>query len=115
GQCETYTASHLLVALPLALLQAPPELRGAVRFSPELPAGKQDALGRLAMGKVIRVTLCFRERFWVSLRARSGSESKTLADMRFFAGEGTDFTGHQGTVHGAIASGHRAAAGILKA
>jgi len=221
GQCETYTASHLLVALPLALLQAPPELRGAVRFSPELPAGKQDALGRLAMGKVIRVTLCFRERFWDSLRARSGSESKTLADMRFlfsqdewfptwwttmpqklpiitgwapsrcaeklsgrpedfvaeqavqslsrllnvrkgeiesllesvywhdwqsdplsrgaysyvklggdaaqqqlaapventlfFAGEVTDFTGHHGTVHGAIASGHRAAAEILKA
>src|SRR5438445_378183 len=33
----------------------------------------------------------------------------------FFAGEVTDFTGHHGTVHGAIASGHRAAAEILKA
>jgi monoamine oxidase len=31
----------------------------------------------------------------------------------FFAGEATDITGHNGTVHGAIASGHRAAHEIL--
>jgi|SRR5579872_598346 len=33
----------------------------------------------------------------------------------FFAGEATDTTGNNGTVHGAIASGHRAADEILKA
>lgn len=32
----------------------------------------------------------------------------------FFAGEATDTTGHNGTVHGAIASGYRAAAQILR-
>ena len=32
----------------------------------------------------------------------------------FFAGEGTDTSGHNGTVHGAIASGNRAAAQILQ-
>ena len=32
----------------------------------------------------------------------------------FFAGEATDVSGHNGTVHGAIASGHRAAAEILR-
>lgn len=32
----------------------------------------------------------------------------------FFAGEATDFTGHHGTVHGAIASGHRAAEDIRR-
>jgi monoamine oxidase len=31
----------------------------------------------------------------------------------FFAGEATDVTGHNGTVHGAIASGRRAAREIL--
>jgi monoamine oxidase len=31
----------------------------------------------------------------------------------FFAGEATDFTGHHGTVHGAIASGYRAANEVL--
>jgi len=36
-----------------------------------------------------------------------------IADTLFFAGEAVDTTGHNGTVHGAIASGYRAAAEIL--
>jgi monoamine oxidase len=32
----------------------------------------------------------------------------------FFAGEATDFTGHHGTVHGALASGTRAAQELLR-
>lgn len=38
-----------------------------------------------------------------------------LDNTLFFAGEATDFAGHFGTVHGAIASGYRAAEEILKA
>jgi monoamine oxidase len=34
-------------------------------------------------------------------------------DTLFFAGEATDVTGNNGTVHGAIASGKRAAQEIL--
>lgn len=34
-------------------------------------------------------------------------------DTLFFAGEATDFTGHNGTVHGALASGGRAAGELL--
>ena len=37
-----------------------------------------------------------------------------LADTLFFAGEATNFRGHHATVHGAMASGRRAAAEILK-
>lgn len=37
-----------------------------------------------------------------------------IAETLFFAGEATNFAGHSGTVHGAIASGYRAAAEILK-
>ena len=37
-----------------------------------------------------------------------------LSNNLFFAGEATDTSGHHGTVHGAIASGKRAAAEILK-
>jgi monoamine oxidase len=49
-----------------------------------------------------------------------GSEAaKTLArsvdDTLFFAGEATDAEGRNGTVHGAIASGRRAAAQVEKA
>jgi len=39
--------------------------------------------------------------------------AKPLDNTLFFAGEATDITGHNGTVHGAIASGKRAAAEIL--
>jgi len=37
------------------------------------------------------------------------------SDTLFFAGEATDVSGHNGTVHGAIASGYRAAGQILSA
>jgi monoamine oxidase len=47
----------------------------------------------------------------------SDDAQQTLAtpveNTLFFAGEATDATGHNGTVHGAIASGRRAAREIL--
>lgn len=49
-----------IVTLPLAIVQAE-----AVTFDPALPR-KREAASRLAMGKVLRVTLQFRERFWTS-------------------------------------------------
>ena len=39
---------------------------------------------------------------------------KSLANTLFFAGEATDITGYNGTVHGAMASGQRAACEILR-
>src|SRR6185312_4758719 len=207
-----YTVPKVVITLPLSLLQT-----GVVKFFPELSC-KQSALDKLVMGKVIRVTLCFRERFWDDLHA--GESGKTLSNASFlfssadwfptwwttmpeklpvitgwapfhcaerlsgksadfvlaratetlatilkvdlkeinrllasahfhdweadpfsrgaysyvkvggdsaqkdlaapiegtlfFAGEATDFTGHHGTVHGAIRSGNRAAEEILK-
>jgi monoamine oxidase len=38
-----------------------------------------------------------------------------VQDTLYFAGEATDTTGHNGTVHGAIASGYRAAMEVLQA
>jgi monoamine oxidase len=40
--------------------------------------------------------------------------SAPLDNTLFFAGEATDISGHNGTVHGAIASGKRAAAEVLQ-
>lgn len=40
--------------------------------------------------------------------------ARPVAATLFFAGEATDFRGHHGTVHGAIASGHRAADEMLQ-
>jgi monoamine oxidase len=219
GKSFKLFAKRALVTLPLGVLQASTPDLGAVRFMPPLPRKKLEALSRLAMGKVMRVTLRFRSRFWGAIRPVKG-RNKTLSHMSylfsqdewfptwwtkmperppiitgwapphsaerlsgksssfvieqalralgaalktgsdkleslldaayfhdwqndpfsrgaysygmvgsegaqrefamslentvFFAGEATDTTGHNGTVHGAIASGHRAASQILR-
>ena len=49
--------------------------------------------------------------------ANSNEAARRLAapvrNTLFFAGEATDFNGHNGTVHGAIASGQRAATELI--
>lgn len=76
------TAPRLLITVPLAVLQARPGEAGALRFVPELPPEKREALTQLVMGRVTRITLCFRQRFWEHLKPPSGGP-KTLADMSF--------------------------------
>lgn len=200
------SAPKAIVTLPLAVLKA-----GKVRFDPELSREKLEAMRYLETGPVIRVSLCFREKFWddknetrnasflftddpqfptwwtsnpfsfpiltgwaashhatalrgvrqdqiveVALRSLgsimeiapgdleknlerafvhdwqadpyacgaysyvtvggSGAEralAKSLNGVLFFAGEATNFEGHNGTVHGAMATGIRAAREIL--
>ena len=79
----TFTAPRILVTLPLGVLQANPDDNGALRFIPELPPDKRQALDQLAMGKVIRLSLRFRRRFWEKLRPSHRSKSKTLSRMQF--------------------------------
>jgi monoamine oxidase len=49
----------------------------------------------------------------VDSKEAARSLAAPVQDTLFFAGEATDFNGHHGTVHGAIASGQRAAADLL--
>jgi monoamine oxidase len=53
-----YRAARAVITLPLGVLQA-----GSVKFTPPLDA-KQDAFRLLSMGPVIRVSLCFQDKFW---------------------------------------------------
>jgi monoamine oxidase len=53
-----YLALRAIVTLPLGVLKS-----GFVTFSPALPE-KQNAMSFLEMGPVIRVSLCFQEKFW---------------------------------------------------
>ena len=76
------TAPQVLVTVPLAVLQAGPSELGAIRFIPSLPEAKREALTKLEMGKVIRVVLRFRRRFWDTIRPH-GKPTKTLAGMSF--------------------------------
>jgi monoamine oxidase len=54
-----FHADHAIVTLPLGVLK-----RGAVRFTPQLPRAKQDAIARLGMGLLNKVYLRFPRRFW---------------------------------------------------
>jgi monoamine oxidase len=204
--------------VPVGVLQAQSGEKGAIRFVPDLPPQKQNAIRNVIMGKAARVVLRFRERFWKDLPSGNNSSKKmdgmsflfsrdesfptwwttlpeklpfligwapfraaevlagkdkwfvverslkvlhrllgvsvqeldgllehayfhdwqtdpfsrgaysygkvgsdgmsaalaqSIHDTLFFAGEATDVSGHNGTVHGAIASGNRAATEIL--
>ena len=72
----------VLVTVPLSLLKASSGQEGAVQFTPSLPQAKFEALQKLEMGKVIRIVLRFRERFWENIRP-SARAKKSLADMAF--------------------------------
>jgi monoamine oxidase len=55
---DEYRAPRAVITLPLGVLQA-----GSVKFTPSLDA-KKDAFRLLSMGPVIRVSLCFQDKFW---------------------------------------------------
>jgi monoamine oxidase len=64
-----FQAARAIVTVPLSLLQA-----GRLRFHPTLPE-KEKAMRGLEMGPVLRVSLCFRNRFW--------DEQQQLRDASF--------------------------------
>lgn len=78
---KVFRARKAVITLPLALLQ-----QEAVEFEPALPQ-KKEAADRLAMGKVLRVTLEFRERFWAKKKEGLPDLSKMhflMADDAYF-------------------------------
>jgi monoamine oxidase len=77
------SAPHALITVPLGVLQARPDDKGAIQFSPKLPGKKQDAIHHILMGKVIRITLRFRERFWEELPTMRERNSQTMGGMSF--------------------------------
>ncbi len=80
GKPLTIDASHAIVTLPLSLLKTSVVGKGPVRFTPAMPAQFSNALDKMEMGRVIRIVLRFRERFWDSIRGIDGS---SLSDMSF--------------------------------
>jgi len=83
---STVSARRVLITVPLGVLQARSDEKGAICFQPDLPEAKKDAIRNVIMGKVIRVTLRFRERFWKDIphtASSKGKASKTMAKMSF--------------------------------
>ena len=79
---SVFEASRALITLPISLLKAEAGQSSVIQFNPALPRDKIRALDHLEMGKVIRVVLCFRERFWDAIKPPSG-DGASLADMSF--------------------------------
>ncbi len=79
----TFSVPRMLITVPLGVLQARTDDKGAISFAPELPQQKQNAIRNIAMGKVIRVTLRFRERFWEDLPHFRETDFKSMDRMSF--------------------------------
>ena len=89
----TFSTPQVLITLPLSLLKMSGE-QGAVEFVPPLPREKITALGKLEMGKVIRIALRFRDRVWETIsehNGKPGAAKKTLSDMSFLFSENEIF------------------------
>jgi len=56
-------ANAVIVTVPVGVLQAESG-PGAIGFAPRLPLAKRRAIGRLAMGSVVKIVFRFREAFW---------------------------------------------------
>jgi monoamine oxidase len=78
---QTFRTSRVVITVPLAILKAPPGEAGAIQFTPGLQKEKIAALDKLEMGKVIRLVLKFKQRFWEEISPANGN--KTLANMSF--------------------------------
>ena len=81
-ESSKFKTGRVLVAVPLGVLQAATEDEGAVQFTPSLPREKLEALKKLEMGKVMRVTFRFRHRFWDTISAPNDKRT-TLSGMSF--------------------------------
>jgi monoamine oxidase len=62
---RSFSAIRLIVTVPLGVLKASPGRPGGIQFIPALPE-KEAALEHLEVGHVIKLMICFKERFWES-------------------------------------------------
>jgi len=79
---STYQAKQVVVSVPLSILKLSVGQKGAIGFSPALPPEKLTAMNKLEMGKVIRLVLRFRDRFWDSITPPN-ARRRNLSDMSF--------------------------------
>jgi monoamine oxidase len=67
GEARTVRAHAAVVTLPVGVLRHEGD-ETAVVFEPALPAAKREALAKIEMGRVVKVVLWFRSRFWERIR-----------------------------------------------
>lgn len=70
---EIFTASRIIVTLPLGVLQAKQDEAGAVKFEPELDS-KKAALSQMEMGAARRILLLFKQKWWNEILSKVSVE-----------------------------------------
>jgi monoamine oxidase len=60
---DSFRANAAIITIPIGVWKAPREQEGAIRFDPQL-ADKLQALEKLEVGHVVKITFRFAERFW---------------------------------------------------
>jgi monoamine oxidase len=80
GNATEYEASCLVVTVPVGVLQ-----HKSIRFTPNLPEDKCDAIASIVMGPVVKVALRFSRAFWTEI------ENGRFGDAAFFAADATAF------------------------
>jgi monoamine oxidase len=100
----TYQAKKAIIALPLGVLKAPENARGAVVFTPELSAQKQ-ALNNIGFGCVIKILLEFDTVFWESdaITQLAGTHLSTMEFL--FAEEAISTFWTQAPAHSPLLTG----------
>lgn len=96
-QKTEFVADHVVVTLPLGVLQAK-----KVRFSPELPAEKREAIAQLGMGVLNKCYLRFEEAFWPT-------DVDWLEQVSAQPGEWTEWVSFLRTTHLPVLLGFNAA------
>jgi len=76
-----YTAEKILMSVPLGVLQAGKNEKGAINLSPAIPE-QMDALNQMGFGAIIKVLLEFDEPFWEDKQTEALA-GKSLKNMGF--------------------------------
>ena len=79
---RAHSARAAIVTVPLGVLQAPPDSRGAIRFDPPVPALER-AMSLGIMGSAQRLVLQFHEPFWLEPRFARRLDAPPLDRMTF--------------------------------
>ncbi|TSD67394.1 FAD-dependent oxidoreductase [Inquilinus sp. KBS0705] len=66
---ETYEAAQVLIAMPLGVLQANGDEKGAISFYPAIPDHSK-AIQQMGFGAVIKLLLEFKQPFWLDEESR---------------------------------------------
>ncbi|MCC9136952.1 FAD-dependent oxidoreductase [Pontibacter silvestris] len=85
-QEQSFTASKILITVPLGVLLSEPGSKGHIRFTPALPE-KSAALQTLGFGPVIKILLEFKTAFWDN--EKNKQQVSQLPELSFLFSDAT--------------------------